>query len=131
MSLSSLVFRVNLQEKGSDESCVSEAAPTWMHINGVPKKPYRKPEALSVKVSFNNAESAAFGQKHPVNFHYNREPHKQHVDQEDLMLCLMALDHMHQDVAVPLSFYLLKSKKKKIKSLFFFIYNLINVYNIL
>jgi hypothetical protein len=73
---------VNLKEQGSTEACVSEAAPTWMHIDGVPKKPYRKPEALSVQVSFNNAASDAFGQKHPVNFHYLREPHKQHVDQE-------------------------------------------------
>ena len=72
----------NLKEKGHQESCVSEAAPDWMHIKGLPKKPYRKPEPLSVKVSFENAESAAFGQKHPINFHYRREPHKQLVDQE-------------------------------------------------
>ena len=45
---------------------------------------------------------------------------------------LLALDHMHKDVAVPLSFYLFKKQeKRKIKLLFFFIYNLINVYNIL
>ena len=69
-------------EATADESCVSESAPTWMHIKGLPTKKYRKPEPLSVRVSFNNAESAAFGQKHPINFHYLRQPHKQEVDQD-------------------------------------------------
>ena len=55
----------NLKEKGHQESCVSEAAPDWMHIKGLPKKPYRKPEPLSVKVSFENAEYCCFWAKAP------------------------------------------------------------------
>ena len=64
------------------ERCVSEAAPTWMHIPGLPQKPYRKPEPLSVKSSFENAASREFNQIHPVNFHYRRAPGEQEVVQD-------------------------------------------------
>lgn len=64
------------------EHCVSEAAPTWMHIPGLPQRPYRKPEALSIKSSFENAASREFNQIHPVNFHYRRAPGGQEVAQD-------------------------------------------------